>query len=309
METSVLPIFRTDAQARLLARLFLDQRPDGLRLSELARAAELPLGTTHRESERLEGSGLIRSVRSGRERRVSANRDSPFFPELEALVRKAFGPVAVLRAALGGVPGVEEAWIFGSWARRNEGGGAGGRSAARHGCGRRRALARGVGGGRDGLCRGRSRPAASGGRPRVTIAELVAAGRLESVPADTATARASLEETRRHLASASLIAGTDPDGAYALLDDAARRAIAAHMLASGLRATVRPRAHEAVGLYALSALAGSPEIESVEYFDRMRRKRNHTEYGVRTFGAGEIERDLRHAGVIVNAVEQDLAGS
>jgi predicted nucleotidyltransferase len=121
METSVLPIFRTDAQARLLARIFLDARPGGLRLSELARDAGIALGTAHREVERLERSGLIQSARSGRERRVSANRDSPYFPELETLVRKAFGPVAVLRTVLEEVPGVDEAWIFGSWARRYQG--------------------------------------------------------------------------------------------------------------------------------------------------------------------------------------------
>jgi DNA-binding Lrp family transcriptional regulator len=121
METSLLPIFRTDAQARLLARIFLDQRDGGRRLSELAREAGVPVATAHREVERLERAGVIRSARSGRERRVSANRDSPFYPELDALVRKAFGPVAVLRGALEDVPGVEEAWIFGTWARRYEG--------------------------------------------------------------------------------------------------------------------------------------------------------------------------------------------
>jgi hypothetical protein len=143
----------------------------------------------------------------------------------------------------------------------------------------------------------------------VTIADLVRDGRLERVPADPATAAASVEEARRHLTSADLIAGADPNGAYALLYDAARKAIAAHMLASGLRVTVRPRAHEAVGLYALDALSGSPEIDSVEYFDRMRRKRNRTEYGVRTFGAAEIARDLRHASAIVDAVERELDGT
>jgi predicted nucleotidyltransferase len=118
LEMSLLPIFRTDAQARVLARLFLDQAPDGLRLSDLAREAAVPIGTAHREVERLERAGLIQSARTGRERRVSPNRASPFYPELESLVRKAFGPVSVLRAALADVPGIEEAYIFGSWARR-----------------------------------------------------------------------------------------------------------------------------------------------------------------------------------------------
>lgn len=141
------------------------------------------------------------------------------------------------------------------------------------------------------------------------IADLVRADRLERVPADPPTARASLEEARRHLASARLVATADPNGAYALLYDAARKALSAHMLASGFRATVRPRAHEAVGLYALEALASHSGAASVGHFDRMRRNRNRTEYGLRTFGAAEIARDLAHATAIVDAVDEALAGA
>jgi predicted nucleotidyltransferase len=121
METSMLPIFRTDAQARLLARLFLDQQPGGLRLSSLARDAGVPVATAHRELARLERAGLIQSLREGRERRVAANRSSPFYSELDSLLRKAFGPVSVLRSFLESVPGLEEAYVFGSWARRYRG--------------------------------------------------------------------------------------------------------------------------------------------------------------------------------------------
>jgi predicted nucleotidyltransferase len=118
VETSPLPIFRTDAQARLLARIFLDRRASGLPLSALARDAGVPVATAHREVERLERAGLIQSARQGRERRVSANRASPFYADLEGLVRKAFGPVSVLRSWLEDVSGIEEAYVFGSWARR-----------------------------------------------------------------------------------------------------------------------------------------------------------------------------------------------
>jgi hypothetical protein len=140
----------------------------------------------------------------------------------------------------------------------------------------------------------------------VTVDELVRAGRLEPVESDVASARISIEEARRHLASAVLIASSDPNGAYALLYDAARKAIAAHMLAAGYRATVRPRAHEAVGLYGVERITSGERPESIHHFDRMRRKRNRTEYGVRTFGAAELEADLTHARAIVDAVAVDL---
>jgi hypothetical protein len=136
----------------------------------------------------------------------------------------------------------------------------------------------------------------------MTLADLIRDGRVEPVQPDLRTALASLDEARRHLVSSPQIAGIDPNGAYALLYDAARKAIAAHMLAAGFRVTVRPRAHEAVGLYAVDALSSARASKSIGYFDRMRRKRNRTEYGVRTFGAAEIARDLEHARAIVDAV-------
>lgn len=43
---------------------------------------------------------------------------SPYFTELSSLMFKAFGPVCVVGAELRGLAGVEEAWLFGSWARR-----------------------------------------------------------------------------------------------------------------------------------------------------------------------------------------------
>jgi hypothetical protein len=142
----------------------------------------------------------------------------------------------------------------------------------------------------------------------MTLEDLIRDGRIEPVQPDLRTALASLDEARRHLVSSAQIAGGDPNGAYALLYDAARKAITAHMLAAGFRVTVRPRAHEAVALYAVDALSSARAPKSIEYFDRMRRKRNRTEYGVRTFGAAEIARDLEHARAIVVAVDEALSG-
>jgi predicted nucleotidyltransferase len=66
---------------------------------------------------RLARAGIVETERIGNVRRVRANRGSRFFPELRGLVVKAFGPVSVLGAELSRVPGVETAYIFGSWAR------------------------------------------------------------------------------------------------------------------------------------------------------------------------------------------------
>lgn len=112
-----LPIFRSPGQARLLARLFLDVGRDWRSLTELARSVGLAPSSVLREVNRLARAGLVDTERVGNVRRVRANRDSRFFPELRGLVVKAFGPISVLGAELSHVSGVEKAYVFGSWAR------------------------------------------------------------------------------------------------------------------------------------------------------------------------------------------------
>jgi len=113
-----LPIFRSEGQARLLADLFLDENATWRSLSELARRAGLAPSTVLREVERLEASGLVETERVGNVRRVRADAGSRFHPDLRALVRKAFGPEPVLADRLGRIPGIHQAYLFGSWARR-----------------------------------------------------------------------------------------------------------------------------------------------------------------------------------------------
>jgi hypothetical protein len=131
-----------------------------------------------------------------------------------------------------------------------------------------------------------------------SVGELVAEGRLENVPVDPEAAANMLAEAVRHLDSAATITRTDPNGAYQLLYDAARKGVAAHMLAHGLRARNRQGAHQAVVLYAEEALAG---CRDVRYMDRMRRSQNRSEYDIKVFGAAEVAAGLEHARAIVGA--------
>jgi predicted nucleotidyltransferase len=114
----LLPLFRSSGQARLLAQLFALPGGEGLTLAALGRAAGLASSRVHREVESLEAAGLLRSERVGTARLVRPNVESPYYPELRSLLLKAFGPATVLEPLLGEVPGVEEAFLFGSWASR-----------------------------------------------------------------------------------------------------------------------------------------------------------------------------------------------
>ncbi|MDR1264481.1 MAG: ArsR family transcriptional regulator [Propionibacteriaceae bacterium] len=114
------PLFRSDAQAEILARLLLN--PDrGHTIAELARLVGASYASVHREVQRLLIIGLLAQERVGQAVRLSANQKDPAYGPLVELLRLSYGPTAVLPGLLAGVPGVEEAYIYGSWAARRAG--------------------------------------------------------------------------------------------------------------------------------------------------------------------------------------------
>lgn len=123
------------------------------------------------------------------------------------------------------------------------------------------------------------------------VEALISAGRIEVVPADLAAAADRLTVVRTHLVAASAIAEIDPDGAYALAYDAARKAVTAHMLASGARPRNRSGSHQAVAQYAVAALGEANRAGTSRHLDRMRRTRNSGEYS----GGTVTHRQATHA--------------
>ena len=112
---SRLPLFRSPEQERLLAELFVFAH-EPLALSELARRTGTSVGGVHKEVERLERAGLVLSKTAGRSRLVEPDRSSPVYLELRGLLTKSMGPEPLLRDALSAIDGIQEAFIFGSWA-------------------------------------------------------------------------------------------------------------------------------------------------------------------------------------------------
>ena len=113
----LLPLFRSQGQGRLLARVYLQpDRP--ATIAELARELELDDGGLTREADRLERAGLVRTERVGRSRLLHRNEESPYFHELFGLLLKAFGPATSVGEELSDVEGVDEAFLYGSWAAR-----------------------------------------------------------------------------------------------------------------------------------------------------------------------------------------------
>jgi predicted nucleotidyltransferase len=116
----LLPIFRSQGQARILARVFLDES-NPVAIRELGRELRLAPSRVHDEVRRLEDAGLVVGERVGNQRLVRPNPRSPFYPELRGLLLKAFGPVRVLEPLLAQIDAIDDAFIYGSWARRYRG--------------------------------------------------------------------------------------------------------------------------------------------------------------------------------------------
>lgn len=115
----MLPLFRSQGQARLLARIYLEDRPAPL--ADIAAELDLDRAGVKREVDRLEQAGLVATYRVGRQRLVRPNPDSPYYDDLLGLLMTAFGPASVVGPALADIDGVERAYLFGSWAARYTG--------------------------------------------------------------------------------------------------------------------------------------------------------------------------------------------
>lgn len=114
-----LPLFRSPQQESLLGELFVFA-DEPISLSELATRAGTSMGGAHKEVERLESAGLVRSATAGRSRLIAADPSSPVYAELRGLLLKTLGPEPLLRSALADVVGIEKAFIYGSWADSTE---------------------------------------------------------------------------------------------------------------------------------------------------------------------------------------------
>jgi hypothetical protein len=112
------------------------------------------------------------------------------------------------------------------------------------------------------------------GRDRIDA--MLASGQLERVPPSREHADTLITQAERHVELARTGAETDPTGAYQLLYDASRKALASILENQGLRATSRG-GHLAV-LDAVTAQLDPPLGQSLRSFDRMRRRRNGAEY-------------------------------
>lgn len=120
MAPALLPIFRSQNQAALLAWLYL--RPgEEFTLSELARRLGVSAGALHAEVQRLVAAGLLKDRFEGRNRLLQANTDTRIARPLTELLSITYGPQPVIAEEFSTIEGAEMVVIYGSWARRYAG--------------------------------------------------------------------------------------------------------------------------------------------------------------------------------------------
>lgn len=117
---SLMPILRSDVQGRILAILLVNKDLE-YSVTDLAGRAGTSLPTALREIRRLEQVQFVTVRPAGNMQLVRANQDHKLFEALTEIVLYSFGPVEVLRDLFSELAGVQEAFIYGSWAERYQG--------------------------------------------------------------------------------------------------------------------------------------------------------------------------------------------
>jgi DNA-binding MarR family transcriptional regulator len=114
-KAALSPILRSDTQGMILAQLFMNPGDD-FSISELARQANTSAPTAMREVERLLESQLVIQRTVGRARLIQVNTKHELHDAIRKVLAFSYGPAAVLPAALFGIEGLEQAFLYGNYA-------------------------------------------------------------------------------------------------------------------------------------------------------------------------------------------------
>lgn len=113
----LLPLLPSRATGALLALLYLHPDRD-YSLAEAGRLISASPKVMHTEADRLITAGLVRETRRGRARLLRAEANGPVSRPLTDLLAVTYGPLPVLTDLLSEVVGLDQAFIYGSWAAR-----------------------------------------------------------------------------------------------------------------------------------------------------------------------------------------------
>jgi uncharacterized protein len=119
MNKTIEKIFGSRIRAKILGWLFT--HPDeSFFVRQMALILKEDPTNVSREMAKLEELGILRSKRNGNLKHFQTNQECPFFDELKGLVLKTSGVAGRILASLERLPGIEFAFIYGSYAKGEE---------------------------------------------------------------------------------------------------------------------------------------------------------------------------------------------
>ena len=110
---------RSKARQRLLTYYFTNLAARH-HLRDLAGRLSIDPSNLSRELRRLEREGLFRSEVVGRQKYFQLSREYPLFDEVRSILVKTFGAPPLIAQSLGELEGIEEAYLYGSFARNQQ---------------------------------------------------------------------------------------------------------------------------------------------------------------------------------------------
>ena len=102
-------------RVRILMRLFLNPEQQ-VYLRELTNEMQVSPSQVKEELKNLSESGLLNSLKRGRQIHYYANQDHPLFPELRSMVNKALGMDHIIESILERLGDLDEAYLIGDYA-------------------------------------------------------------------------------------------------------------------------------------------------------------------------------------------------
>jgi predicted nucleotidyltransferase len=115
----IAKIFKSRTRKELF-RLYFTNPDNEYYLRELERNLDIPVSMIRKELIHLEDTGIFVSSKKGNLVYYSLNKSYPLFEELKSIVFKTIGIQGLLKETLGKIKGIEVAFIYGSFAKKEE---------------------------------------------------------------------------------------------------------------------------------------------------------------------------------------------
>ena len=112
-------LFKSKTRKELF-RLYFTNPDHEYYLRELERLLHIPVSMIRKELIQLEEDGIFLSRKKGNLTFYLLNQSYPLFEELKSIISKTIGVQGLLKDTLNKIKGVEVAFIYGSYAKREE---------------------------------------------------------------------------------------------------------------------------------------------------------------------------------------------